>query len=187
MTPFFSDFFIHPHPATLWQSDTLCSMTTLLTHTVAHSTKPSFMPKINNQSPKKFLSLMLSWAKVLKNGKIQKSIGRGGRCAWSPLLKLVGTLRKCSRNDERLREKSLSNLRLQSVCWKLIKADLFRFIAWILFSKVLFFSNKRTRLQLQIMSFFIRIKIHWLILRYKSSKSKFPFTVSSQLSLQTFL
>ena len=117
----------------------------------------------------------------------QKSIGRGGRCAWSPLLKLVGTLRKCSRNDERLREKSLSNLRLQSVCWKLIKADLFRFIAWILFSKVLFFSNKRTRLQLQIMSFFIRIKIHWLILRYKSSKSKFPFTVSSQLSLQTFL
>ena len=118
---------------------------------------------------------------------VQKSIGRGGRCAWSPLLKLVGTLRKCSRNDERLREKSLSNLRLQSVCWKLIKADLFRFIAWILFSKVLFFSNKRTRLQLQIMSFFIRIKIHWLILRYKSSKSKFPFTVSSQLSLQTFL
>ena len=118
---------------------------------------------------------------------VQKSIGRGGRCAWSPLLKLVGTLRKCSRNDERLREKSLSNLRLQSVCWKLIKADLSRFIAWILLSKVLFSSNKRTRLQLQIMSFFIRIKIHWLILRYKSSKSKFPFTVSSQLSLQTFL
>ena len=25
------------------------SMTTLLTHTVAHSTKPSFMPKTNNQ------------------------------------------------------------------------------------------------------------------------------------------
>ena len=28
-------------------------MTTLLTHTVAHSTKPSFMPKTNNQPPKK--------------------------------------------------------------------------------------------------------------------------------------
>ena len=41
-------------------------MTTLLTHTVAHSTKPSFMPKTNNQSPKKFLSQ----AKVGKNGKI---------------------------------------------------------------------------------------------------------------------
>ena len=36
------------------------SMTTLLTHTVAHSTKPSFMPKTNNQPPKKFLSLALS-------------------------------------------------------------------------------------------------------------------------------
>ena len=30
------------------------SMTTLLTHTVAHSTTPSFMPKTNNQPPKKF-------------------------------------------------------------------------------------------------------------------------------------
>ena len=46
------------------------SMTTLLTHTVAHSTKPSFMPKTNNQPPKKFLSLTLSCAKVVKNGKI---------------------------------------------------------------------------------------------------------------------
>ena len=36
------------------------SMTTLLTHTVAHSTKPSFRPKTNNQPPKKFLSLALS-------------------------------------------------------------------------------------------------------------------------------
>ena len=43
------------------------SMTTLLTHTVAHSTKPSFMPKANNQPPKKFLSLALSWTKVVKN------------------------------------------------------------------------------------------------------------------------
>ena len=46
------------------------SMTTLLTHTVAHSTKPSFMPKTNNQPPKKFLSVVLSWAKVVKYGKI---------------------------------------------------------------------------------------------------------------------
>ena len=44
------------------------SMTTLLTHTVAHSTKPSFM--YNNQPPKKSLSLALSWAKIVKNGKI---------------------------------------------------------------------------------------------------------------------
>ena len=35
------------------------SMTTLLTHTVAHSTKPSYRPKTNNQSLKKFLSLAL--------------------------------------------------------------------------------------------------------------------------------
>ena len=45
-------------------------MSTLLTHTVAHSTKPSFMPKTNNQPPKKFLSLALSSAKVVKNLKI---------------------------------------------------------------------------------------------------------------------
>ena len=36
------------------------SMTTLLTHTVVYFTKPSFMPKTNNQPPKKFLSLALS-------------------------------------------------------------------------------------------------------------------------------
>ena len=36
------------------------SMTTLLTHTVAHSTKPSFRSKTNNQPLKKFLSLALS-------------------------------------------------------------------------------------------------------------------------------
>ena len=36
------------------------SMTTLLTHTVAHFTKPSFMTKTNNQPLKKFLSLSLS-------------------------------------------------------------------------------------------------------------------------------
>ena len=47
------------------------SMITLLTHTVAHSTKPSFLHKTNNHPLKKFLSLALSWAKVVKiNGKI---------------------------------------------------------------------------------------------------------------------
>ena len=46
------------------------SMTSLLTHTVAHSTRPSYRPKINNQPLKKFLSLMVSWVKVVKNGKI---------------------------------------------------------------------------------------------------------------------
>ena len=46
------------------------SMTTLLIHTIAHSTKSSFMPKTNNQPPKKFLSLALSREKVVKNGKI---------------------------------------------------------------------------------------------------------------------
>ena len=43
------------------------SMTTLLTHTVAHSTKPSFRTKTNNQPLKKFLSLALGWTKVVKN------------------------------------------------------------------------------------------------------------------------
>ena len=36
------------------------SMTKLLMHTVAHSTKPYFMPKTNNQPPKMFLSLAIS-------------------------------------------------------------------------------------------------------------------------------
>ena len=45
-------------------------MTTLITHTVAHSTKPSFMPKTNNQPPKKFSVLGLVEQKVAKNGKI---------------------------------------------------------------------------------------------------------------------
>ena len=36
------------------------SMTSLLTHTVAHSTRPSFRPKTNNQPIKKFLSLAVS-------------------------------------------------------------------------------------------------------------------------------
>ena len=38
----------------------ISSMTTLLMYTVAHSTKPSFMPKTNNQPPEKFLSLAFS-------------------------------------------------------------------------------------------------------------------------------
>ena len=46
------------------------SMSSLLTHTVAYSTRPSFRPKINNQSLKKFSSLAVSWVKVVKNGKI---------------------------------------------------------------------------------------------------------------------
>ena len=43
------------------------SMTQLLTHSVAHSTKPVSRPKTNNQSIKKFLSLAVSWVKVVKN------------------------------------------------------------------------------------------------------------------------
>jgi len=52
------------------------SMTKLLIRTVAHSTKPSFMPKTNNQTPKKFFSLALNWAKVVKMAKfwLSKSI-----------------------------------------------------------------------------------------------------------------
>ena len=38
------------------------SMTTLLTYSFAHSTKPSSRPKTNNQPLKKFLSLGLSWS-----------------------------------------------------------------------------------------------------------------------------
>ena len=46
------------------------SMTSLLTHTVAHSTRPSFRLKTNNQLLKKFLSLAVTWVKVVKNGQI---------------------------------------------------------------------------------------------------------------------
>ena len=42
-------------------------MTQLLPHTVAHSTRPSFRPKINNQPSKKFLSLEITWVKSLQN------------------------------------------------------------------------------------------------------------------------
>ena len=52
--PRFSDL------VTALSSDEYHSMTTLLTYTVAHSTKPSFRPKTNNQPLKKFLSLALS-------------------------------------------------------------------------------------------------------------------------------
>ena len=45
------------------------SMTSLLTHNVAHSTRHSFRSKINNQPLKKFLSLAISWVKVIKNWK----------------------------------------------------------------------------------------------------------------------
>ena len=46
------------------------SMTSLLTHTVAHFNRPSFRLKTNNQPLKKFLSLAVTWVKVVKNGKI---------------------------------------------------------------------------------------------------------------------
>ena len=48
----------------------LTSMPSLLTHAVAHSSRPSFRPKTNNQPIKKFLSLAVSWVKVVKNCKI---------------------------------------------------------------------------------------------------------------------
>ena len=56
-----------------WRHNICTSMTSLLTHIVAHSTRPSFRPKINNQPLKKFLSLAVSWVKVVKNGKILTS------------------------------------------------------------------------------------------------------------------
>ena len=46
------------------------SMTKLLTHSVADSTKPSYRPKTNNQPLKKFSSLVISWVKVAKNCKM---------------------------------------------------------------------------------------------------------------------
>ena len=52
----------------------------------------------------------------------------------------------------------------------------FRFMGahcWDFTKQSSFFSNKRTRLWLQIMYFFKRIKIHCLMLRYKSSKLDF--------------
>ena len=45
-------------------------MTSLLMHTVAHSTRPSFRLKPNDQPLKKFLSLVVSRVKVVKNCKI---------------------------------------------------------------------------------------------------------------------
>ena len=42
------------------QVDEDISMTQLLTHSVAHSTKPSSWPKTNNQPLKKFLGLVYS-------------------------------------------------------------------------------------------------------------------------------
>ena len=45
-------------------------MTSLLTHTVAHSSRSSFRPKTNNQPIEKFLILAVSSVKVVENGKI---------------------------------------------------------------------------------------------------------------------
>ena len=55
----------HPHILYVRHYKLLCrlltvSMTSLLTHTVAHSTRPSFRLKTNNQPLKKFLSLAVS-------------------------------------------------------------------------------------------------------------------------------
>ena len=46
------------------------SMTSLLTHTVAHSTRPFYRPKVNNQPLEKLLCFAFSLVKVVKNGKI---------------------------------------------------------------------------------------------------------------------
>ena len=54
----------------LWNTFFRFSVTSLLTHTLAHSTRPSFRLSSNNQPLKKFLSLAVSWVKVVKNGKI---------------------------------------------------------------------------------------------------------------------
>ena len=43
------------------------SMTSLLYHIVAHSTRNSFRPKTNNQHLEKFLSLLVSRVKVVKS------------------------------------------------------------------------------------------------------------------------
>ena len=45
-------------------------MTSLLMHAVAHSNRPSFRPKTNNQPNKKFLSIAVSRVKVVKICKI---------------------------------------------------------------------------------------------------------------------
>ena len=50
----------------------LFSMTSLLTHTVAHSTRPSFMPKANNQPLKKFVSLSVSWVNFIYSERATK-------------------------------------------------------------------------------------------------------------------
>jgi hypothetical protein len=65
----FLPYYCHFKYLSLWIAP-VPSMTSFLTHTVAHSTRPSFRPKIYNQPLKKFLSLAVSWVKVVKNGKI---------------------------------------------------------------------------------------------------------------------
>ena len=54
--------------------NTTSSMTTLLTQAVAHSTRPFFRPKTDNQPLKKFLSLSVNWVKVIEICKILMSI-----------------------------------------------------------------------------------------------------------------
>ena len=57
---YLSEDILHFLGSLKWLIYSNSSMTTLLTHTVAHSTEPSFRPKTINQAPKKFLSLALS-------------------------------------------------------------------------------------------------------------------------------
>ena len=54
---------LQPKISTLALFLSSCSMTSLLTPNVAHSTGPSFRPKTNNPPIKKFLSLAVSWVK----------------------------------------------------------------------------------------------------------------------------
>ena len=99
-------------------------MISLLTHTVAHSNRPSFRPKTNNQPLKKFLSLAISWVKVVKNCKIliYEAINSERRIShWmaNPVLESFGESQKaCVTNSSRPPEKlkGKENPDLPSVC-----------------------------------------------------------------------
>ena len=66
-------------------------MISLLTHTVAQSTRPSFRLKINNQPLKKFLSLAVSLVKVVKNSKILTfKVNFLCQKLWESLKKIIG-------------------------------------------------------------------------------------------------
>ena len=74
-TPYVAAFLLNePDQKTVQQSNSaeygddpigkFISMTTLLTHTVRHSTKPCIRPKTSNQPLKKFLSLAVKLSKM---------------------------------------------------------------------------------------------------------------------------